>query len=90
MPSYQSSDVQNYISGLNGDSNGLYNSNGRGYPDVSLIGLNLDIVYQGSVTQIGGTSASSPEWAALFRSIRQYDFWPKYRLFSPNNGYFGQ
>jgi tripeptidyl-peptidase-1 len=72
MPSYQSSDVEGYINGLNGASSGLYNANGRGYPDVALIGLNLDIVYQGSVTQIGGTSASSPEFAALISQINDY------------------
>ena len=71
-PSYQTSVTQAYINGLNGVASGQYNANGRGYPDVSLIGLNLDIVISGQTQQIGGTSASSPEWAALISQINDY------------------
>lgn len=39
---------------------------------MSLIGLNLDIIYEGGLNQIGGTSASTPEWAALISQINDY------------------
>lgn len=71
-PSYQSSVVQSYIKGLNGQSSGLYNSTGRGYPDVSLVGQNVSIAYQGSFTAVSGTSISAPAWAALISQINDY------------------
>lgn len=37
-PDYQKADVKAYISGLNGKYNGLYNTSGRGYPDVAAQG----------------------------------------------------
>ncbi len=42
-----------------------FNPNGRGYPDVSMIGVWYQIFNQGSLTSLFGTSASSPVFAAL-------------------------
>ena len=66
-PSWQVDTVTAYFSNLTTaqtPSSG-YNRNGRGYPDVSMIGVWYQIVNQGSLTSLFGTSASSPVFAAL-------------------------
>jgi tripeptidyl-peptidase-1 len=63
---YQTTDNANI--GANG---GIYNSNGRGYPDVSAIGDNIVIFNKGSPTLIGGTSASAPVFASILNRINE-------------------
>ncbi|KAF1990249.1 putative alkaline serine protease AorO [Aulographum hederae CBS 113979] len=85
-PSYQSSAVNNYFTkhnppypyysgnnntGLANPGNGIYNRIGRGYPDISAIGDNVVIFYQGAPTLIGGTSASAPAFAAILNRINE-------------------
>jgi tripeptidyl-peptidase-1 len=43
----------------------LYNKSGRGFPDVSAVGWNFEYVVNGVVGHVGGTSASSPTFAAV-------------------------
>lgn len=43
----------------------LFNASGRGYPDLSATGSNVPIIFQGRLTMVGGTSASSPIVAGL-------------------------
>ena len=50
---------------------GLYNRNGRGYPDVSAIGDNVLIFNNGAPTLIGGTSAAAPVFAAILNRINE-------------------
>ncbi|KDQ64444.1 hypothetical protein JAAARDRAFT_28073 [Jaapia argillacea MUCL 33604] len=65
-PSYQDSAVTGYLSKLPpGLYEGLYNPNGRAYPDVSALAYNFSIVNQGKLGKIGGTSASGPTFAAI-------------------------
>ncbi|OAA58273.1 family S53 protease-like protein [Cordyceps fumosorosea ARSEF 2679] len=72
-PAYQSKDTQGYIgNNLDSSYNGYYNANGRGYPDISLIGEYYDIVLNGGTERVYGTSASSPAWAALVSLINDY------------------
>ncbi len=72
-PSYQSSDTKSYISqNLNSSYDGKYNENGRGYPDIALVGEYYDIVLNGGTQRVYGTSASSPAWAALVSLINDY------------------
>lgn len=72
-PSYQSSDTKSYInSNLDSSYDGYYNPNGRGYPDISLIGEYYDIVLNGDSERVYGTSASSPACAALVSLINDY------------------
>lgn len=85
MPDYQKSAVQAYLtndpppyasySGINnqniGAGGGVYNSAGRGYPDVSAVGDNIVIFNQGMPTLIGGTSASAPIFASLLNRINE-------------------
>lgn len=64
-PSYQLSQVSSYIKGLNSTYAGLYNVSGRGFPDVSALGVNYAIVHQGNTSLVNGTSASAPTFAAI-------------------------
>jgi tripeptidyl-peptidase-1 len=69
-PNYQSAAVSNYFTNYNpGYSASQFNSNGRGYPDISANGLNIAIIEYGSFTTVGGTSASCPIVASLFTLI---------------------
>ncbi len=68
-PSYQKATVQKYIKSLNGEYNGLYNKNGRGYPDVAAQGNHDALVWAGNISTVGGTSASSPSFAAVIALV---------------------
>ena len=50
---------------------GIYNRAGRGYPDFSAVGDNVAIVFNGQATLIGGTSASSPVFAAILNRVNE-------------------
>ena len=54
-PSYQAVVVSDYIKSLNGQFDGLYNSSGRGYPDISAQGFRFLTVWNGSLGGIDGT-----------------------------------
>lgn len=72
-PDYQSQDTKSYVNNnLDSSYSGYYNPNGRGYPDISLVGEYYDIVLNGGTEQVYGTSASSPAWAALISLINDY------------------
>ena len=85
IPSYQASAVANYFATSNppypyysstnnnsfGANGGIYNRNGRGYPDVSAIGDNVVIFNMGEPTLIGGTSAAAPLFAAVLNRINE-------------------
>lgn len=46
-----------------------YNRNGRGFPDISYIGVNYQTVIQGQLTGLYGTSASAPLLGAMISLI---------------------
>jgi len=85
IPSYQAAAVSTYLTkhtppytsySTTGDANigaggGIYNRNGRGYPDVSAIGDNVLIYNKGAPTLIGGTSAAAPVFAAILTRINE-------------------
>lgn len=54
-----------------GTGGGIYNRNGRGYPDVAAVGDNIVIFTGGAPTLIGGTSASAPVFASLINRINE-------------------
>jgi len=65
-PSYQDKAVTNFLSELPaGTYTGLYNPNGRAYPDVSAESNFFEIFWDGEVYLIGGTSASSPTFTGI-------------------------
>jgi tripeptidyl-peptidase I len=46
-----------------------YAANGRAYPDVSLAGINYEVIIGGNKYDVSGTSASCPAVAGLFSNI---------------------
>lgn len=64
-PSYQEKAVSNYLDSLGDTYFGRFNASGRAFPDVSALGTGLQIVANGSIEAIGGTSASTPMWASI-------------------------
>ncbi|KAL9100078.1 MAG: hypothetical protein Q9163_004502 [Psora crenata] len=85
IPSYQTAAVATYFATKNppypfysttdndslGANGGIYNRNGRGYPDISAVGDNVLIFNMGAPTLIGGTSASAPVFAAILNRINE-------------------
>ncbi|KAJ7742291.1 family S53 protease-like protein [Mycena metata] len=64
-PAYQKADVDAYISSLGDTYNGLFNTTGRGFPDVSAEGVNFVVVAGNETGLVSGTSASSPVFASV-------------------------
>ncbi|KAE9388881.1 family S53 protease-like protein, partial [Gymnopus androsaceus JB14] len=68
-PSYQTAAVASFLKTIPSDFAGTFNKSGRAYPDASVQGWNFEIVSGGEVMLIGGTSASSPTFAAIIALI---------------------
>jgi tripeptidyl-peptidase-1 len=70
-PSWQVDAVNAYFDALTASNTPTsgYNRNGRGYPDVSLIGVWYQVVVQGEFISLFGTSASAPVFAAMISLI---------------------
>ena len=68
-PAYQQNTVNKYVHSLDGQFDGLYNKTGRAYPDVAAQGNHDVIVWAGIVRTVGGTSASSPNFAAVIALV---------------------
>ena len=64
-PSYQSAAVKSYLSSIGSTYRGKFIPSGRAFPDVSAIGVNLDIVVHSKHETMGGTSCSSPIFASV-------------------------
>ena len=72
-PPWQDAAVQTYLDDHAphyGDD--VFNCRGRGYPDVSALGLNQAVVYDGYLFGIPGTSAAAPIFASI---VSQTDGW---------------
>ncbi|ORY09202.1 tripeptidyl-peptidase 1 precursor [Clohesyomyces aquaticus] len=59
-PRYQEKVVPAYVKSLGGQYDGLYNKDGRAYPDISAQGLWFAYFWNGTEGVISGTSASTP------------------------------
>lgn len=68
-PQYQTKVVNNYVAGLNGLFDGLYNKSGRAYPDVAAQGNHDAIAWNGMIITIGGTSASCPTFSSVISLV---------------------
>jgi len=68
-PSFQDSAVEKYIGSLNGEFNGVYNQSGRAFPDLAAQGYHFTTIWNGSVTVLDGTSASTPTAAAIISLV---------------------
>jgi len=72
MPSWQESAVEAYLSsGVSLPASHYYNASGRGYPDLSSLGVNVQIVQKGKVVAVDGTSCSSPIVAGLISMLNE-------------------
>ncbi|KAH8895492.1 tripeptidyl-peptidase sed4 [Thozetella sp. PMI_491] len=65
-PAWQQNDTAKYVASLNGTHDGWYNTSGRGFPDLTLVGVRY--VLDGTFTT-KGTSASTPVWASIISLI---------------------
>ncbi|KAJ7612282.1 family S53 protease [Roridomyces roridus] len=68
-PSYQTADVTKYVDSLGTLYQGLYNKSGRGFPDVSAASHDIEIVWEGDVTFVDGTSCASPIFASIIALV---------------------
>jgi tripeptidyl-peptidase-1 len=64
-PSYQSAAVSSYLTALGTTNAGKFNTSGRGYPDVSAQGEDVEIVVDKKTEAVAGTSCSSPIFASV-------------------------
>ena len=64
-PDYQKEAVSGYLKQLGSRWKGLYNPNGRGFPDVAAQGQGFRVFDKGGETSVGGTSASAPVFASV-------------------------
>ncbi|EOA86025.1 uncharacterized protein SETTUDRAFT_177490 [Exserohilum turcica Et28A] len=71
-PSWQSAAVSKYLDKYvpaYGES--VFNSSGRGYPDVSAIGDHMPIIWLNKTESAGGTSVSAPIFASLITLLNE-------------------
>ena len=72
QPAYQADAVSHYLTAYPPPySADIYNSSGRGYPDISAIGLNVSVVLLDDVYVAGGTSASTPIIASIVTLLNE-------------------
>jgi tripeptidyl-peptidase-1 len=71
LPSYQSSAVKSYLAQQPEIGSSKYASNGRGTPDVALLGEQFLVEVRGQAMSVGGTSASTPTWGAIISLLNE-------------------
>ncbi|KAJ8468605.1 hypothetical protein ONZ45_g17192 [Pleurotus djamor] len=71
-PSYQETHVGSYLSTIGDMYSDLFNSTGRGFPDVSAQARGYQMVHRGDVRSIGGTSAAAPVVAGIVALLNDY------------------
>ncbi|KAJ6111462.1 Peptidase S8/S53 subtilisin/kexin/sedolisin [Penicillium sp. IBT 18751x] len=64
-PSYQDAAVSTYLQKLGTKQAGLFNANGRAFPDVAAQGESYAIYEKGALTKVDGTSCASPAFAGI-------------------------
>lgn len=72
QPSYQSSAVTSFLSQLGSTYSGLYNTTGRGFPDIAAQGSSFQVYVGGYAQPVSGTSASSPAFASVISNLNDY------------------
>merc|ERR1711959_84139 len=76
MPTYQSAAVKAYLAQDPKTGTNTYATNGRGSPDVSLLGEQFEVYTSGpsgglEKLAVGGTSASTPSWGAIISLLNE-------------------
>jgi tripeptidyl-peptidase I len=69
VPRYQARTVRAYIKELGGKFDGLYNKEGRAYPDIAAQGQFFAYVWNGTEGAISGTSASTPLMSGILALV---------------------
>ena len=74
-PSWQTSTIANYFK--TAASTGTtptpgFNPNGRGYPDISFIGVQYSVVIAGNLYALYGTSCTAPLFGAMVSLVNSY------------------
>ncbi|KAI0644613.1 family S53 protease-like protein [Trametes meyenii] len=64
-PQYQDKAVTTYLKKLGKTNNGLFNASGRAFPDIAAQAQGFQVVRNGEVIPVAGTSAASPTVASL-------------------------
>ena len=71
-PAWQDTAVSTYLDTYSPNyTDSVFNRNGRAFPDVSALGLNLATVWLGKTYGVGGTSASAPLFAAIVTLLNE-------------------
>ncbi|KAI1643203.1 subtilisin-like protein [Daldinia loculata] len=70
-PAYQQSVVSDYFAEHNPGRSSMYNSSGRGFPDISALGKNVAVAVLGELDVADGTSAATPLVGAMFNRINE-------------------
>mmetsp|Transcript_14785 Transcript_14785/g.57998 ORF Transcript_14785/g.57998 Transcript_14785/m.57998 type:complete len:543 (-) Transcript_14785:60-1688(-) len=68
-PSWQEDAVTDYFNSGVRMPNDDFDQNGRGYPDVSAIGVSLEVVVRGRSEPVSGTSCSAPVFGGIIALI---------------------
>ncbi|KAA1477121.1 subtilisin-like protein [Dentipellis sp. KUC8613] len=71
-PAYQAQAVPPFLEALGSTYAGLFNPSGRAVPDVSAQGEGFQVVVNGTVHSVGGTSASSPTFAGIVSLLNDF------------------
>jgi tripeptidyl-peptidase-1 len=61
--------VSAYISNLGSQFKGLYNTSGRGYPDIAAQGFHYITIWNGTIVPLDGTSAATPTAASVITLV---------------------
>lgn len=94
-PKYQDAAVSAYVKGLGSTWKGLYNPQGRGFPDIAAQSYRYHVIDKAQDILVGGTSASAPTIAgivALLNDARLSQGLPKLGFLNPwlySEGYKG-
>jgi tripeptidyl-peptidase I len=72
QPSYQSSAVSAYLDKLGSTNSGLFNRTGRAYPDVSAQGQNFQVIVNGAVQLVDGTSCAAPTFSGVIALLNDF------------------
>eukprot|EP00009_Paramoeba_aestuarina_P017816 CAMPEP_0201543720 /NCGR_PEP_ID=MMETSP0161_2-20130828/72761_1 /ASSEMBLY_ACC=CAM_ASM_000251 /TAXON_ID=180227 /ORGANISM="Neoparamoeba aestuarina, Strain SoJaBio B1-5/56/2" /LENGTH=566 /DNA_ID=CAMNT_0047951543 /DNA_START=46 /DNA_END=1746 /DNA_ORIENTATION=- len=73
QPAYQKNAVSEYLARDDIPPTSYYNTNGRGFPDLAVIGTNFEVFLDGHLILVDGTSAATPTFAqmvSLLNTIR--------------------